>query len=276
MSKPDSKNQGVKPTVLVLAASRSGADDPVARLKKTSHKCLAPIDGVVMLERVVQALVDADRFGRIYISIENEALLRSVPALENWLDAGVITFTPSLGNLADSVLASIKAMETPYPLVITTGDNALHTPELLQDFADQFAECPADAVAGFTRAETVIEDYPEVGLAYHKLKDGGYSSCNLYAFHNENALRAVKIFESGGQFGKKQMRILKSFGVMPFILYKWRLATLDQLITRIARNLGISAQIIMLPYSYGPIDVDNVQFFEISERTLKARRENQH
>jgi len=28
----------------------------------------------------------------------------------------------------------------------------------------------------------------------------------------------------------------------------------------------------MLPYAYGPIDVDNISFFEISERALKERR----
>ncbi len=261
-----------KPAVLVLAASRSGADDPVARLKGTSHKCLAPIDGVVMLERVVRAILDSDVLGQIYISIESEELLRTVPALKNWLEGGIIRITPVRGNLADSVLAAAQMMENAFPMVITTGDNALHTAEILQDFVGQFNALSGDAAAGFTTAETVIADFPEVGLAYHRLKDGGYSSCNLYAFRSDKALTAVRIFEGGGQFGKRPMRIIKAFGISPFILYKFRLATLDQLLKRIARNLGISADIIMLPYSYGPIDVDNIPFFDISERALRERR----
>ncbi len=267
-----SKNSATRPTVLVLAASRSGADDPVARLKGTSHKCLAPIDGVVMLERVVQAILDSDVLGQIYVSIESETLLRSVPALQSWLDEGVIRIAPVCNNLADSVLAAAEMMEPAFPMVITTGDNALHTPEILQDFVGQFNAQTGDAAAGFTTAETVIADFPEVGLAYHRLKDGGYSSCNLYAFRSDKALTAVKIFEGGGQFGKRPMRIIKAFGISPFILYKFKLATLDQLLQRIARNLGISADVIMLPYSYGPIDVDNISFFEISERALATRR----
>lgn len=265
-------NPAIRPAVLVLAASRSGADDPVARLKGTTHKCLAPIDGVVMLERVVQAILDSDVLGQIYISIENENLLRSVPALKSWLDDGTIRMAPVRGNLADSVLAAADVMEPAFPMVITTGDNALHTAEILQDFVGQFNALEGDAAAGFTTAETVIADFPEVGLAYHRLKDGGYSSCNLYAFRSEKALTAVRIFEGGGQFGKRPMRIVKAFGIMPFILYKFRLATLDQFLQRIARRLGITADIIMLPYSYGPIDVDNISFFEISERALEKRR----
>ncbi len=267
-----SASSAVKPSVLVLAGSRSGADDPVARLKGTSHKCLAPIDGVVMLERVIQAILDSGVLGQVYVSIESEDLMRTVPALEKWLSDKTIRITPCGSNLADSVIAATEVMDPAFPMIITTGDNALHTPQILQDFVGQFAALKGDAAAGFTSAETVIADFPEVGLAYHRLKDGGYSSCNLYAFRSVKALTAVRIFEGGGQFGKRPMRIIKAFGISPFILYKFKLATMGQLMNRIARNLGITADIIMLPYSYGPIDVDNIPFFEISERALKQRR----
>ena len=264
-----------KPSILVLAASRSGADDPVARLKQVSHKCLAPIDGVVMLERVVQTILDSGVFGQIYIAIESADLLRSVPALRRWLEADVIRIAPCRGNLADSVLAAAEAMEKPFPLFITTGDNALHTPELLRDFASQFAARTGDVAAGFTTADKVMEDYPQVGLAYHRLKDGGFSSCNLYALRSPRALKAVRIFKGGGQFGKRHWRIVKAFGLWSFVLYRFRLATLDELMQRIARNMGITADTIMLPYSYGPIDVDNIAFFEISEQALAERRKQQ-
>lgn len=262
----------VKPAILVLAGSRSGADDPVARLKGTSHKCLAPIDGVVMLQRVIQTILDCNVLGQIYVSIESEALVRTVPALAQWLDSDIIRIVPCGSTLADSVIAAASIMEPAFPMVITTGDNALHTPEILQDFTAQFNAMDGDAAAGFTTAETVIADFPEVGLAYHRLKDGGYSSCNLYAFRSEKALTAVRIFEGGGQFGKRPLRIIKAFGISPFILYKFKLASLGQLMERIAHKLGITADIIMLPYAYGPIDVDNVSFFEISERALEQRR----
>ncbi len=267
--------QGRNLNALVLAAGRRGAEDSVARLQGKSHKCFVEIAGEVMLERVIRTLVESGCFRRIFVSIESEELLRATPRLAAWLEEGRISFIASRATLADSVLALGDSVPDATPLVITTGDNALHTPELIRDFVAGFERSKAEVAVAFTREETVRAHYPEVGLAYHRLKDGGYSACNLYAFRSPQAFRSAEVFRSGGQFGKRHWRILKSFGVLPFLLYKLRLATGPQLIARIARNLGTSIEIVMLDYPYGPIDVDNPAFFAISERILEAREGRQ-
>ncbi|MFZ5608233.1 MAG: NTP transferase domain-containing protein [Pseudomonadota bacterium] len=261
-----------KATALIMAASRRGVADTVAQLQNKSHKCLVEIDGRAMLERVIEALIDSGRIGRIYVSIEEEAVLRTVPRLRLWLDEGTLKVTPSRGNLADSTLAAAAAIPDPFPLIVTTGDNVLHTPVLIRDFMDRFAAGAGDVAVSFTEATVVRREAPDVRLAYHRLKDGEYSACNLYGLRRAEALKAVKIFTSGGQFGKRHIRILKAFGLMPFLLYKTRWAGLEPLMRRIAGNLGVSVDTILLDYPYGPIDVDNPQFFAIAERLLKARR----
>ena len=261
-----------KANALIMAASRAGVEDSVAKLQNKSHKCLVEIAGEVMLVRVIQAILDGGSIGRIFISIEDEAPLRTVPQLSQWLDAQVIEVTPSKGNLADSVLAAAEAIEGLLPLLITTGDNVLHHGTLMKDFLRQFERSTSDASVAFTEATVVRREAPDVKLAYHRLKDGEFSACNLYGLRTENALRAVKIFESGGQFGKRHIRILNAFGILPFIYYKLRITTLGTLLNRIAKNLGVTADLIMLDYPEGPIDVDNPQFFEIAERMLLARQ----
>ena len=260
-----------KVKALVLAASRKGADDPVARQAGVSHKCLAPIAGRVMLERVIDSLIDSGVVADIWISIESADLLRATERLKAWLDEGRIRWVRSEGNLADSVLAAARAMPEPFPLLVLTGDNALQTPELVRQFVDAFLAGREDVAIGFTREEVVKSAFPEVGLAYHRLKDGGWSATNLYGLRNERALKAVKVFRSGGQFGKRHWRILKSCGLMPFLLYKLKATTLSGLIGRVGRNLGVSAAIIDQPFPYAPIDVDNPSFFAIAERALEAR-----
>lgn len=257
---------------LILAASRQGAEDSVAKMKGVSHKCLAPIDGMVMLERVVRSLEDSGVIGDIHVSIESADLLRSVPYLARRMDEGRLHRVAPRGNLADSVLAAAEAIDNPFPLVVCTGDNALQTPEIVRDFVDAFLAGSGDVAVGFTREEVVKSEFPEIGLAWHELKDGGWSACNLYGLRNRNALKAVEVFRSGGQFGKRQWRILKSCGVVPFLLYKLKATTLEGLMNRIARNLGVTCDSIVLDYPYGPIDVDNPRFFEISEAALARRR----
>ncbi|WP_374764725.1 nucleotidyltransferase family protein [Yunchengibacter salinarum] len=256
---------------LVLAASRQGERNSVAALKGVSHKCVAPINGTPMIERVVRALLDSDRIATVYVSIESADVLTPIPALARWMAEGRVRVVTSRATLADSVIAAVEASDSALPLVITTGDNALHTPALIRDFADATAASQADITLGFTREEDVLKDFPEPGLAFHRLKDGGVSSCNLYGLRTENALETARVFEGGGQFGKKPWRILKAFGILPFILYKLKATTSDRLLARLGRNLGVSADMVFLPYSFGPIDVDNPASFRLSEEALIAR-----
>ncbi len=267
-------NEGSTPslTALVLAASRQGMDDPVARLQNKSHKCLVEINGITMIERVVQTLLDSECFKHILISIEDQHVLRKLASIQGWLEEGTIEVVPSAGTLADSLIKLTNAADRLLPLVITTADNVLHTPELIRDFVVAFTRGTGDVAVAVTHESTVLAEYPDEGFGFFRFRDGGYSFCNLYGVRSSSGLEAAKIFRTGGQFRKRPWRILKVFGVLPFILYKLRLVDLDSFIHRIARNLGITIDTVLLPYAFGPIDVDNPKTFEFSERTLEKRR----
>lgn len=259
-------------TALVLAASRKGFDDPVAKLQNKSHKCLVTIDGIAMIERVVQTLLDSECFERILISIEGEHVLQDLSSAKRWLEEGTIELVPSSGNLADSVVKVTEMVNQPFPLIITTADNALHTPELVRYFVAAFARCTADAAVAVASERTVLAEYPGGEFGFFRFRDGGYSFCNLFGVGSRSGLEAAKIFRTGGQFRKHPWRILKVFGVLPLVLYKWRLLTLDSFIRRITPKLGISIDTVRLSYAFGPIDVDNPKTFAFSEQILRGRR----
>jgi len=258
-------------TALILAASPRGAGDPVARLQGVSHKCLVRIAGRPMIERVVDTLLATGGFERIVVSIESEAVLRALPRCAQWLDAGVLEVLPSRANLAESITAIAEQVAEPLPLVVTTGDNALHTPELVADFLARFLAGDADVALAFTAEDVVSPAVPDSGLAFHRLRDGGFSSCNLYGIRSRKGLDSARVFRSGGQFGKRHWRILRAFGLLPFVLYKLKLATAAGLLRRIGRNLGVAVEIVMLAYPEGPIDVDGPASFHLSERLLRQR-----
>jgi GTP:adenosylcobinamide-phosphate guanylyltransferase len=254
-----------------MAARRPGSLDPLVEMTGVSHKCMIPINGKPLLDRVVDSLLKSGSIQKIYISIDDGKVVHSSQFLSELIDKGIVVITPAEANLADSVLASARDIpEQEWPIIITTGDNALHTPEIIADFVRGIEQEDSDVALGITREEDVAPTIPDSGLAYHRLKDGGFSSCNLYAIHH-NALDTVNIFRSGGQFGKKHWRILKSFGLTSFLLYKLKLLTINGLIRRIGRGFGIKVIPVFLPYDYGPIDVDNPFSFKLSERLLKER-----
>ena len=256
---------------LVMAASRQGVADPVAKLQNKSHKCLVKIDGIAMIERVVQTLLDSECFERILISIEDENVLQDLTSARHWLKDGTIEVIPSSGNLTDSLDSVTKTINQPLPLVITTADNALHTPELIRDFVSAFTHGAGDIAVAVTRESTVLAEYPAGEFGFFRFRDGGYSFCNLFGVSQAKGLEAAKVFRTGGQFRKRPWRMLKIFGVLTLILYKFRLLKLDGFARRITRILGITIDLIRLPYAFGPIDVDNPKTFDFSERVLRER-----
>ncbi|TNE61724.1 MAG: hypothetical protein EP335_14980 [Alphaproteobacteria bacterium] len=261
-----------KVTALVLAASRRGPADAVAQLQGVSHKCLVSLDGVVMLERVVREIKKARDVDRVYISIESKETIQEVPALKAMLEAGEIHFVPSADNLYLSVLQAIKLIDDPWPLIITTGDNALHTTDMIEHFCDEIFANPTDAAVAMTPASVILATYPDGTRAFHNLKDGGWSSCNLYALMSDKAAMTAKVFEGGGQFGKKPQRILKAFGLWFMIRYRYKLATIDQLASSLSRRWRLAVRVIRMPFADAPIDVDNPGDFARTEKILKARR----
>src|SRR5690606_4936856 len=123
-------------TALVLAATR-GNLDPLAAKGGVSHKVFIDLHGVPMLRRVVAAVAESGRVGRILIAIEDEAVEEARQLLAGVPGEDTITFIPSQESIGASVSAVGEAYSDALPLIITTGDNGLHTDEIVRSFCDQ-------------------------------------------------------------------------------------------------------------------------------------------
>jgi GTP:adenosylcobinamide-phosphate guanylyltransferase len=253
-------------TALVMAASRGGAADPVARAAGVTQKCLAPVAGVPMLTRVLRTLRATPAIGQVFVSIESESLLRQVP------DSADAAFVASRANLADSVVAAVATMgANPWPILITTADNALHTPAILNRFCAIVADSPADALVAMTPAAAILARYPDGVRAFHRFRDGAASGCNLYALRTPRALAAVQAFAGGGQFGKKPWRLIGAFGLGTFVLHMLRRLTLEDALARAGRAFGLDLRPAILPDAEAPIDIDSRADLALAERILAER-----
>lgn len=264
----------VRYTALVLAASR-GNLDPLAQAGGVSHKCFIDIAGEPMLLRVVRAIAESGRIGRIIVAIEEEAIAGAREILAALPGAEDILYVPSRDNIATSVTAAAEAHPGTLPLVITTGDNPLHTPEMVRHFCDALAGIGAkgfDGAIGLTPAEYILEKYPGETRAFHRFRDGQFSSCNIYALLTPRAVeRGPQIFRTGGQFGKKPKRLIGAFGIAAFLLYKSRMVSLGLFLRLISRAVGIKTAPVLMPFAEGPIDVDRMQDWELANRIVRER-----
>ena len=261
-------------TALVLAASR-GNLDPLAQAGGVSHKCFIDIAGEPMLRRVVRAVLESGRAARTIVAIEEESIEEARALLAGLPGAEAILYVPSRDNISTSVTGVVEAYPDALPLVITTGDNALHTAEMFAFFCDALAplvEKGFDGALGLTPARYVLEKYPEGNRAFHRFRDGAFSSCNLYALLTPRAVRnGARVFRGGGQFGKKPKRLIGAFGLVAFLVYKSRLAKLTTFLWFVGRAIGLKTAPVLMPFAEGPIDVDRMQDWELANRIVAAR-----
>ena len=261
-------------TALVLAASR-GNLDPLAQAGGVSHKCFIDIAGEPMLRRVVRAVAESGRVGRIVVAIEAGAEAEARQILAAVPGAGDIVYAPSADNIATSVVAAAAALPDAVPLVVTTGDNALHTSEMVAHFCDALGAIAAagyDGAIGLTPARYILDKYPEGNRAFHRFRDGAFSSCNIYALLTPRAIaKGPEVFRTGGQFGKKPKRLIGAFGLLAFLIYKSRLVSLPLFLRLVSRAIGLRVAPVLMPFAEAPIDVDRMQDWELANRIVGAR-----
>ncbi len=255
-------------TALVLAASR-GNLDPLAQAGGVSHKCFIDIAGQPMLRRVVGAVIASPRVKRTIVAIEPDSMDEARELLAPLPGSERIEYVASRDNIASSVIEI--AREADLPVIVTTGDNALHTEEMVTFFCDALDEVKEDAALGLTPADVVLDKYPEGNRAFHRFRDGGYSSCNLYAVLTAHGLEAARVFKGGGQFGKKPKRLIGAFGLFAFLLYKSRLFTLRTVLKTLSRGIGVRTAPVLMPFAEGPIDVDRQVDWDLANRIVAAR-----
>lgn len=258
-------------TALVLAGSRQGDNDPLAIAGNVSHKCFIDIHGEPMLSRVVRSVLESGKVHHVVVSIDEDQIAEAEALLRPLRGSVRVTVLSSRGSIGGSVMAATEQIPDVLPLMITTGDNALHTPEMVRYFCESLDSCEGDAALGLTDAEVLLKSYPDGQRSFHHFRDGRYSSCNLYALLNERALAAPKTFDSGGQFAKKPWRFIFSFGLPAFLIYKSRRATFEGFLKYLSRALKVDTRPIYMPFPEGPIDVDRIEDWEKASSIIAKR-----
>lgn len=257
-------------TALVLAATR-GNRDPLAEKGGVSHKAFISLHGVPMLRRVVAAVAESGRVSRILIAIEDWAVEEAKQVLGGVAGEDTIEWVRSRESIGASVAAIGEDYPDALPLIVTTGDNGLHTHEIVKSFCDQLDGVAADAGLGLTNARYVMEKYPEGARAFHRFADGEFSSCNLYAILTPKGMHGAQVFNGGGQFGKKPKRLIGAFGLVAFLIYKSRMTRIEGFLRFLSRAIRVKTVPVFLPFAEGPIDIDRMNDWELAEKILAER-----
>ena len=253
---------------LVLAGSR-GEGDPLARAQGVRHRALIEVGGESMLLRVVRSLRAVPTLGRVRISIDDPSALDGVTEFDALRREGALDTHASLGSPSLSVLDALEDWDG--PVLVTTADHALLTPDVAAHFLSESDAVAADVVVGLVRRELVETRFPETTRTWLRFRDDDYTGANLFAFRTRDARRAAAFWLRAESFRKRPWRMVSAFGPVALALFLLRRLSLDAALERASRAIGARVRAVCLPFAEAAVDIDRPADLELAERILSER-----
>ena len=256
-------------TALLLAGQRPGPD-ALAQAFGQTRKALVEVDGEAMLSRVARTLLDCPEIDRVVVLAQDAGALVATPGTAWLVTEPRLRFLMSGAGIATSIAAVAGTADAPWPLLVTTADHPLLTPDMVASLIAGTGA--ADIGVGVVEQRVVLGVYPNNRRTWLRFRGGAWSGANLFALRSETTRAALQMWAGVERDRKSGWRLILKLGPGLLVGAVLRLLTLDGAVARLGRKLGLVARAVALPQAEAAIDVDKVSDHVLAEAILKARR----
>jgi GTP:adenosylcobinamide-phosphate guanylyltransferase len=256
-------------TALVLAGQRPGID-PMAAQFGVEMKALIPVAGELMLNRVLEALLNAPEVARIVVLAQNTLELRAHRDLAWAVEEPRVAFRVSGPTISGSVLGAVEDPAVGLPLLVTTADNVMLTPETVAQFVTEAGA--SDVSAAFVERRNLERAVGPNKRTWLTFKGGAYTGANLFALTGAGAVNALSFWEKVEADRKSVLRLAAHFGPVLMVKLLLRRMTLIEALAAAGAKLGASAAPVVLSDGRMGVDVDKPEDHALAERLLGAAR----
>lgn len=254
---------GMRWNAIVLAGSRPGGDR-FAQSFGTDLKALIPVAGEPMVRRPVRALLECNSIASVTVLAQDaDRIAAALP------DDPRLTFKTSQGTIAETLLALCEDQETPWPLLVTTADHALLTPQMVEEACSRSTR--SDIGIGVVTKRRLMSAFPRSRRTWLRFKGGAFTGANLFILRSSKVAPAIEMWRSIEQDRKKVMRLFWSLGPLLFLRVLVRQLTIEGALHKVSVRLGISIRPVRLSDPCAAIDVDKASDHAQVEAILAAR-----
>jgi len=248
---------------ILLAGSRPGGD-PLAQSYGVELKALIPVAGEPMVRHPAQALLACpDITGVTVLAQQPKRIAEAVPADPR------LRVMESQGTIAETLLRLCDDPETPWPLLVTTADHALLTPEMIHEVC--WDATGSDIGIGVVSRRRLLASFPDSRRTWLRFKGEAFTGANLFVLRSEKVRGAVELWRTVEQDRKKVGKLIWSLGPKLFLNLLLRRLTIESLLHKVGVRLGVSIRAVRLSQAQAAIDVDKPSDHEQVERILAAR-----
>jgi GTP:adenosylcobinamide-phosphate guanylyltransferase len=255
-------------SVVVLAGERPGGS-ALSRQLDLPAGVLVDVAGQPALQRVIDALGRSRETGGGVLCGPAEAVYRQHPQFDAILAGSGIEWAPPRAGPSESAEWAARKLNR-FPLLLTTGDHALLTPGLVDDFCSRARRQDADAVVGLVPHARVSAVFPQSRRTVHRFRDGGYCGANLFALLNGNGMAGPRFWRQVEADRKKPWRIARRIGVAALLRYLLRRLTLEQALDALSEKMGCRIACVRIEDPRAAIDVDSVADRDLANAILGA------
>ena len=257
-------------SAIVLAGKRPGKD-PVAEAAGVACKSFAPIGDRPMVHRVLDTLAAARQVGSQLLCGPAQAMIDQQSELKARIESGEVQWIDSHSTPSLSTYHALQSLDPSAPILVTTADHALLSPQIVDYFCTEARRMNCDLVVGLTPYEGVVSAFPETKRTAIKFKDGRYSGCNLFGFLTPRAYRAAKFWRQIEQERKRPIKMIGILGWWAVVQYLMGRTSLDQGLEQISRKLQIRVRAILLPFPQAAVDVDTAADWHFVQNLVKKQ-----
>jgi len=261
-------------TAVVLAADRF-QPDAVAQAAGVGAKALAPVNGIPMILRVIDALQASHAVDAIVFCGPPADIVQAVPDLKRKLEGGAIQWVANRPTPSASAALAMQHIPAEKPVLLTTADHALLRAEMVDFFCRESLASGHDVLVGLARYHDVMAAFPGMRRTATRFQDGPFCGCNLFCFPSARGRAATTFWRQVEQERKKPWKMISRLGWMTVIRYLAGKLSLQAGLAKISRRLGIQAGAIILPYPEAAVDVDTVADWHFAQRIAQEMPRSQ-
>ena len=253
----------MKHTAIVLAGSRPGRDALAERFG-AEFKALILVAGEPMVRRPVRALLASPRIGKIIVLSQAAERIAAVLPEDPRIEV-----RESSGTIAETMLGLTGGGAADWPLLVTTADHALLDASMIDEFCTG-AE-GSDLAIGVVERRTLMQRLPATRRTWLKFRGGAYTGANLFALASPKVAPAIELWRSVEQDRKKGWRLVALLGPAVLIGAATRQLTIDAVLARLGRKLGLRVTAVRLSDPIAGVDVDKAEDHALAEAILAGR-----
>lgn len=253
---------------IVLAGGIPQPDEPLYEYTKGDPKALIDIAGKPMIQWVLDALSDARHVDNVIIvglSPKNELACKKP-----------LHYLSNQGRMLANVVTGVnKSLEldkkTQYVLVVSADIPSLK-PEMVDWLVETAMQTKDDLYYGVCTREVMEARFPGSNRTYTKLKGIELCGADINLTHVRMATEHLDMWESLIGTRKSPFRQAGIIGLGTLFQVITRSITLEDLVEKVCKRIGIKGHVIIWPHAEACMDVDKSHQLEIMREDLTKQQ----